>query len=148
MIRPICSADAETVSEVLRQALVDGGHTTPARLVEGSTDPLFVGLVQEATTGIVGALIGSVVADEAEIHEIAVARSHRRGGHGRALVQAFLMEAGRRGAKLCFLEVRSANHAAVGLYSSLGFEACGERKGYYRDGTNAVLMRYCLGSEA
>jgi ribosomal-protein-alanine N-acetyltransferase len=148
MIRPIRSTDATTVSEVLREALMDGGHTTPARLVEGSTDPVFVGLAQEVPTGIVGAIIGSVVADEAEIHEIAVARSHRRGGHGSALVQAFLVEADRRGANRCFLEVRSANSAAVGLYSSLGFEACGERKGYYRDGTDALVMRHSLESEA
>jgi len=148
VIRAIRSENAAPVSAVLREAVLDGGHTTPERLVEGANDPRFVGLAQEGPTGIVGAIIGQVVAGEAEIHEVAVAQEHRRSGHGSALVQAFMAEVERRGASICFLEVRSANTAAVELYSSLGFEACGERKGYYRDGADALVMRHSLGSEA
>jgi ribosomal-protein-alanine N-acetyltransferase len=58
-----------------------------------------------------------------------------------------MAEAKLRGASGCFLEVRSINTAAVELYGSLGFEACGERKGYYRDGCDALVMRHSLGSE-
>jgi len=147
MIRAIRSDDAAPVSAVLREALLDGGHTTIERLVECANDPLFVGLALARPTGIVGAIIGQVVAGEAEIHEVAVERAHRRGGHGSALVQAFMAEAKRRGAIICFLEVRPANTAAVELYSSLGFEAVGERKGYYRDGADALVMRHSLESE-
>ena len=148
MIRTIRSDDAAGVAAILQDAILDGGHTTIERLVEDVNEPHFIGLAEEGTTGIVGAIIGQVVADAAEIHEIAVAQAHRRSGHGCTLVQAFMAEVVRRGATTCFLEVRSANIAAVSLYSSLGFEACGERKGYYRDGANALVMRHSLEREA
>ena len=148
MIRPIRAGDSEAVCEVLQHALIDGGHTTRERIVAGSTDPLFVGLVQESPSGIVGVVIGQVAAGEAEIHEVAVAHPHRREGSGSALVQAFEAEAYRRGASTCFLEVRPTNTAAVELYNSLGFEACGERKGYYRDGADALVMRHSLRDES
>ena len=148
MIRVIRPIDYESVCAVLQDALIDGGHTTPQRLLEGSNSPHFVGLSLEGTTGIVGAIVGHIVADEAEIHEIGVDRAHRRQGHARALVHAFLNEAKHRGANTCFLEVRTTNTGAVALYRALGFEACGERKGYYQDGANALVLRHAMESRA
>ena len=62
------------------------------------------------------------------------------GGVGRALVEAGLDAAARRGAARCFLEVRGDNGAAIALYRALGFNARGTRSGYYPDGTDALLM--------
>ena len=39
-----------------------------------------------------------------------------------------------------FLEVRASNAAACRLYSKMGFEEVGIRKGYYSDGEDALLM--------
>ena len=43
------------------------------------------------------------------------------------------------------LEVASRNEAAVRLYESFGFGVDGIRKGYYRDGDDALLMSLRIG---
>jgi ribosomal protein S18 acetylase RimI-like enzyme len=39
----------------------------------------------------------------------------------------------------CFLEVRPDNRAALELYCTLGFALTGRRRGYYRDGSDALV---------
>jgi ribosomal-protein-alanine N-acetyltransferase len=52
-----------------------------------------------------------------------------------------VLEGGReRGAVAATLEVRSTNRSAIALYSSFGFGRAGRRRGYYRDGTDALIM--------
>ena len=41
---------------------------------------------------------------------------------------------------VCCLEVKATNARAIALYSKLGFKQVGLRKGYYDDGTDAILM--------
>lgn len=79
--------------------------------------------------------------DEGEIVNVAVAPEYRQKGYGAALVRE-LMELGRTlGAERFFLEVRAGNTAGKCLYESLGFEACGIRKGFYSSPReDAVLM--------
>jgi len=80
------------------------------------------------------------VADESELLRMAVRQDGRRAGLGRALVEAGLAAAARRGAERCFLEVRGDNRAAIALYRALGFATKGTRPGYYPDGADALLM--------
>ena len=46
--------------------------------------------------------------------------------------------------RLVLLEVRAGNHAAIRLYRAVGFEATGERLGYYANGEDACLMQLRL----
>ncbi|HBL32022.1 MAG TPA: ribosomal-protein-alanine N-acetyltransferase, partial [Acidobacteria bacterium] len=64
----------------------------------------------------------------------------RRRGIARALVEAGLAAASRAGAAVCHLEVRTTNAGAIAFYETLGFTAVGSRKGYYRDGTDALVL--------
>ena len=94
----------------------------------------------QATGTVIGFAGTMVVADEAHILNVAVHPDHRRRGVGRQLTTEVL-EAGReRGALATTLEVRSTNRSAIALYSSLGFRRAGRRRGYYRDGTDALIM--------
>ena len=43
-----------------------------------------------------------------------------------------------------FLEVSTRNPAARGLYQQLGFQQVGRRKGYYADGSDALVMSKSL----
>jgi len=80
--------------------------------------------------------------EQADIQTIAVAPAARRGGLGRALMNALIVEAKGRGAREIFLEVRADNPAAKNLYDDLGFETLGVRKGYYQpDNVDAIMMR-------
>ena len=87
-----------------------------------------------------------IVADEAQIYNIAIAPEYRKQGIGEVLL-THLIEAGKeRGCTLVTLEVRAGNEAAMALYKKLGFREVGRRKGYYaKGGEDAVLMDLELG---
>lgn len=89
----------------------------------------------------VGYIIYWLLPGEIDIHNLAVHPAYRRQGIGRALLQAVIGEAKRRGSVGVTLEVRTSNEAAQRLYQSLGFVASGVRKGYYSDtGEDALAM--------
>ena len=85
--------------------------------------------------------LGWSVEDESELLRIAVHPSYRRRGLGTILLTDFMDQAWLRGARTCFLDVRSDNHPAIGLYLDRGFHSIGSRKAYYSDGCDAQLMR-------
>jgi len=68
---------------------------------------------------------------EEELLLIAVRPSCRGQGFGRRLLDAVLSDARDRGAQRVFLEMRY-NNPATALYSAVGFEPIGLRRGYYR----------------
>ena len=71
------------------------------------------------------------VLDEGQIINVAVHPDVRRRGVGRSLMQAAEAYAKERGIVFLSLEVRESNIAARSLYSSLGWEEQGIRKGFY-----------------
>ena len=94
------------------------------------------GFVHEAG----GIVLARAAADEAEILTIAVAPEARRRGVARALLRAAIAAAGARDAATLFLEVSAANSIARALYESEGFGQVGKRRGYYEDGTDALVL--------
>lgn len=85
-----------------------------------------------AGAGVAGYAIGWVAADEAELADLAIDSSLRGKGFGTGLVRAFAREAGVRGARRLYLEVRASNEGARRFYGRLGFDVVGRRAGYYR----------------
>ena len=85
-------------------------------------------------------------APSADVQTIAVAEHARRGGLGRVLMTQMIAEARSRGAEEVFLEVRADNESAQNLYRSLGFEQLAVRKGYYKGGVDAIVMRLGIGA--
>jgi len=98
---------------------------------------------------LLGFAISRVIAPEAELLTIAVDRRRLRSGVGKALITGHLSRLAAAGAKDVFLEVDQGNSAALQLYSTLGFQQVGERKGYYRTKSGvpatALVMRAELG---
>lgn len=93
---------------------------------------------QERVVGYAGMWI---ILDEAHVTTIAVHSSLRGRGLGRALMEHLMAEAINWGADRITLEVRASNEAARKLYTGLGFQAIGLRKGYYADrNEDAVVM--------
>ena len=96
------------------------------------------------TTASAGELAGWIVMSaagaEADVMTIATTAAARGKGIGRALLSAGLDWAAGRGAEVVHLEVDESNTAALGLYTSLGFEEWGRRPDYY-PGAAAILMR-------
>lgn len=83
-----------------------------------------------------GFVLARAAGGEAEILTLAVAPGARGHGLGRALMVAAANHCGELGAQALFLEVGTANPAALALYAGLGFAKVGARKGYY-DGPRA-----------
>lgn len=89
---------------------------------------------------VVGHLIGTALFDEGELLTIAVCPSMRRRGHAKRILHTALSTWVARGVTRVHLEVRADNHGAIALYAQEGFAESGRRAGYYRDGTDAVIM--------
>jgi ribosomal-protein-alanine N-acetyltransferase len=96
-----------------------------------------------------GMVLARIAADTAEILTLAVVPEARRRGLGASLLHAALAEAAARGARAMFLEVSEANIAARALYAGVEqagerFASVGRRRRYYRDGSDALLLRCAL----
>jgi ribosomal-protein-alanine N-acetyltransferase len=93
-------------------------------------------------TELVGYAGLSLGGDEAWVQNIAVRRDRQHRGIGRALLEALLGEAARRGCDEVLLEVAVNNDAAIKLYEAYGFARVGLRRGYYQpSNTDAWVMR-------
>jgi [ribosomal protein S18]-alanine N-acetyltransferase len=93
--------------------------------------------------GILAYCVVEVVLDEAHVHNLAVRPDLQRRGLARWLLLRTLAVVARQGATAAFLEVRRSNRAALELYSGLGFEEVGTRRGYYRHPTEDALVLRC-----
>ena len=95
----------------------------------------------------VGFALARIAADEAELLLIGIHPEHRRGGHGRALLQHMLEALQRGGARQVFLEVAENNAAANRFYRAMGFRPVGRRTGYFQAATaiDALVMAKPLG---
>ena len=90
---------------------------------------------------VAGYILGWTIADEAEIHKVAVAAAARRLGVGSALLAHALRLLHQQGIRRCFLELRATNLAARRLYANHGFQETGRRKKYYSEpDEDAVIM--------
>lgn len=82
-----------------------------------------------------------IIIDEAHVTNIGVLPEYRGQGIGELLMRSLIAGAKARGAKRMTLEVRKSNYIAQNLYSKLGFEPAGIRRGYYIDDSeDAVIM--------
>jgi [ribosomal protein S18]-alanine N-acetyltransferase len=111
-------------------------------------DAMSVQLDLASTFGLVdargGMLLGRVAGDEAEVLTVAVAPEARRQGIAMDLLHAALAEIRTRGGRAVFLEVSPGNGAARALYQQFGFVEVGRRRGYYADGSDALVLRVKL----
>ncbi len=81
-----------------------------------------------------------LIADIAEITNIAVDPDFRRLGLGQRTLSLLCGICRERGVSQMNLEVRDGNDAAIGLYEKFGFEPVGRRKKYYDNKFDAILM--------
>lgn len=85
----------------------------------------------EVTGQIMGYAVASYLFEQADIQNIIVSKRYRGQGMGRKLLQVLTKDLKRQGVESVFLEVRSANQAAVNLYQSMGFVHIEKRLNYY-----------------
>ena len=82
-----------------------------------------------------------IIADEAQLYNIAVAPEFRGRGIGSIILRYMAEKAESMGCAVMLLEVRRSNVPAVSMYRREGFRESGIRKGYYaEDYEDAILM--------
>ncbi len=88
-----------------------------------------------------GSIHFAIVLDEIHLRNVAVHPSFKRRGIATRLMEEMIERSMKKGAFLCFLEVRYSNRQAISLYRKFGFTRKGIRPLYYSDtNEDAVIM--------
>lgn len=91
---------------------------------------------------LIGYCVLRIIGDEAEVLNLCVAPEYRRGGAGDLLMDVMMQKCQTSFVTAVFLEVRSQNEAARGLYRKHGFQDIDVRKAYYdAPEDDAVIMK-------
>lgn len=140
VIRAMTADDIPVVCEIECQVFSDPWPKSAFR--QSLTVASRVNLVLYADGELVGYIMVQCVADEVQIHNIAVHPQHRRRGFAAMLLTRAEEEGAQRGALCAVLDVRSQNSAALGLYQSFGYRMIGRRKNYYRRPVDDALILF------
>jgi ribosomal-protein-alanine N-acetyltransferase len=89
---------------------------------------------------LLGYVIALMLAEEAEVADLAVSANARRRGIGGLLLDRVTDELEQRGVRSVYLEVRESNAAARALYESRAFRQVGRRRGYYHHPPEDALL--------
>ena len=122
---------ADTLAATLTTALDGGG-----RRVVVSVD---------AGGAVAGYAISREAGDVVDLERIVVRRSVRRRGTATALLHDLIAHPG--AAQAILLEVSADNVAALAFYAAQGFTRIDVRTRYYRDGSDALVLRRPLVAE-
>lgn len=142
-VEPLRAQDSHAIQRIHAVAFLHGWSSDDFRsLITQDTVFGFVARTEGKPNDACGFVLARLVAGEAEILTIAVARDVQRQGVGRALMDAVLRHLYQERAETLFLEVDEANVAAQALYRRLGFQKVGDRPAYYEtpNGRSAALI--------
>lgn len=134
---PVAKSSTEAIAK-LQRACFPEDPWSAAAVAEILRIAGFFGLTACADSLPVGFALALDLKGECEILSLGVVLQSRRRGVGRALLAEVCAEARRRGARLVHLEVAIDNEPARALYTEFGFATAGQRRKYYRRGSNFV----------
>lgn len=139
-LRRMREEDIQRVLEIERQSseLVWPERSYHYELRENNAERAWVAC--ENSGLVIGFVMLWLILDEMHVPNFAVDPEFRRMGVGYRLLANGLSEGWKEGARISFLEVRSGNLPALGLYRKLGYEQAGIRKGYYQDNQEDALL--------
>lgn len=146
LLRPARPEDADEVTRL--EADLFGVDAWSPEMVahELSADRRRV-LVALGESGVLeGYAVTSVAGDVVDLQRIAVRPEARRRGLAARLLAEVSGLARADGAHRMLLEVSAANAGAIAFYAAAGFIEIDRRPRYYRDGTDALVLRADLGT--
>ena len=130
---------AASLSEIERVSFSD--PWSEKSFLESFDDPSVMLVTLLDDQALLAYALYAVLAPEAELLNLAVLPSARRGGLATALLASCDEVLKAQAVSDIFLEVRESNTAARALYTARGFLAVGKRKNYYRYPTeDAIVM--------
>jgi ribosomal-protein-alanine N-acetyltransferase len=125
--------DLDAVMDIMAAAFADRYGEAWTRSQCGGILPMTGVKLMLAREGeaVVGFSLYRTIVDDAELLLLAVDPKAQRKGIGGALLDNFINDARKCGARRIHLEVRDGN-PAIGVYQAAGFEQANRRRNYYR----------------
>jgi ribosomal-protein-alanine N-acetyltransferase len=105
-------------------------------LIDNSNESIWV---YEEGSSIFGFIIDLRFDDEINILNIAIDKSHQKRGHGSNMLLDYLRIIPEK--STIFLEVNENNNNAISIYKKYCFKKINKRKSYYKDGSDAIIMK-------
>jgi ribosomal-protein-alanine N-acetyltransferase len=147
--RPFKPSDLEDVIQINRDCLPE--NYTPLffmNLYKRYPDTFIVAEIDKEIMGYIMCRIETGapsfktlgITRKGHVISIAVLPRHQQKGIGYSLMLEATQSMVSYNAKECYLEVRTSNQPAVGLYKKFGFEITRTLRNYYADGENAFIM--------
>jgi ribosomal-protein-alanine N-acetyltransferase len=138
MIRDFAPSDLESVRKLLLSTREAAPWSSHDFLLASERDLSL--RVAEEEGAVCGLMVFRIVADEAEILNLAVDGSRRRQGTGSRLIEDVIAACKAAGVRKIFLEVRDSNEAGRKFYSRMGFMEAGRRLQYYQQPVEDALV--------
>lgn len=145
-IRKCKYEDILAVSELEKECF-KGESWSFGTIASAFENPAYGMVVAEDGGEVIGYGCICTAVDTCDLENVLVAEEYRRGGVGKAILNALIADAKERGAEKMFLEVRVSNSAAMRLYLSCGFAGVHARTRYYSDGEDCLVMAKQLNRE-
>jgi len=140
-IRPATPTDLPAMMALEKHAVTAAHWSTQQyQALFRASKPSRIALTIQEEAQLRGFVIASVVGEEWEIENLAIAGRARRRGLGTRLLGEFLDLARAKGAQTVFLEVRKSNRAARALYEKWSFTEIGRRSNYYKDPVEDAIV--------
>ena len=107
--------------------------------LENPNSQYFVALLNEEIVGFAG--IWTAV-DDIHITNIVTRKDLRKQGIAKKLLEHLLIVSKQKNLSSLTLEVNEKNVPAIKLYEKYHFQKIGQRKNYYKQNENAIIMTY------
>lgn len=137
-VRPLAEADLKAILEIEKQCFPIPWSADHFRHELANPIASLIGC--DVARFLAGYICYWLIAGEMEILNVAVDPSYQRQGIAGALLAEAFRQCQGKGLDSAWLEVRAGNAPAIGLYEQFGFIVNGQRKRYYKDGEDALLM--------
>lgn len=105
-------------------------------LIDNSNESIWV---YEKGSSIFGFIIDLRIDGEINILNIAIDKFHQKRGHGSNMLLDYLRIIPEK--STIFLEVNENNNKAISIYKKHCFKKINKRKSYYKDGSDAIIMK-------
>ena len=137
--REMAAADLKAVQAIEQESFHDSWAVESWLAELNSSIAKYIVLEQDA---IIKGFAGFwLIAGEAQVTRVAVAKDERGKGLGKILTEELIAAAWAEGAEAVTLEVRKSNIAAQTVYIQTGFTISGVRPNYYEDNKeDAIIM--------
>ena len=146
-VRQATANDLEKLYEIERECFTIEAFTEQQMkfLLQDSNS---VSLIAQIDGEIAGFIIGIIQyirgVKAGHIYTIDVVTKHRRKGVGIKLLKELEQIFTKKGAKICHLEARQSNVAALGLYKKQGYTETERLENYYFEGAHGIRLQKWL----